>query len=211
MPASRRPLVRAAVTATAVVALLTALAACRPEPAPSPTSTGSAAPTASPDPSATPAPSRSGDALSLPATCDEVYTPEMLATLTADVAPLNDPGTTMVSTENVTGLEVLGSGAPTIRCTWGPPSERGIATNVTLVTGDQTEALGSAFAESGYAVTEFDDGTLYEIEQQTITQDDEIVTLGESHFLRAGVWVSTRWINVNPDGYTQAVVEAVWS
>lgn len=211
---ARSQVARAATTITAVVVIAVALAGCRPEPEPSTSSSAAPSRSATPSASGTPSPTATtpptADGLMLPDTCDGIYTPAMLATLNADVAPLNDPGTTMVSSENVVALEVLESGAPTIRCTWGPPSERGIATNVTVVSPDQSAALATAFTESGFGATELDGGTLYEIQRETVTLDDELVSLGESHYLRGDGWISTRWINVHPEGYTPAIAVAVW-
>ncbi|MDN3495540.1 hypothetical protein QL996_06345 [Planococcus sp. APC 4015] len=193
--------------ALGVVALMTA--ACAPEPAPSASGSVSASPTASPSssPSTTPAPDES---FGFPASCDDLYSPEMRATLEADVPPLNDAGTTMVSTENAEALEALGAATQTIRCSWGPPSERGLATNVTAVTAEQRESLATAFAQNGFSTEDVDGGTLHRIAQEVITLDDELVTKGEIHYLRDGVWVSTRWINVEPEGYTEDIIASLW-
>ena len=43
-----------------------------------------------------------------------------------------------------------------------------------------------------------------------ITQDDALVVKGEVHYLRGDTWVSTRWINVDPDGYTEDIVASLW-
>lgn len=194
-----------------VAALAVVTTACVPEPAatsaPSP-STSATAPSPTPSPTETAAPG--DDGMALPATCEGVYTPEMLATLQTEVAPLNDPGTTMSSTENATALEILASGTPTLRCSWGPPSERGMSTNITIVTPDQSTAIADALTRTGFSSTELGGGTLYEYSQQTVTQDDVLVELGETHYLRGDGWVATRWINVQPEGYTEAIVQSLW-
>ena len=198
--------------AVLVAALAVITTACVPEPAattdPSP-STSASAPVPSPSPTETAA-TTGGDAMALPATCEEVYTPEMLATLQAEIAPLNDPGTTMTSTENATALEILDSGTPTLRCSWGPPSERGMSTNITIVGAEEAAAVAEALTGAGFSSTDLAGGTLYTYSQETVTQDDVLVELGEIHYLRGDGWVATRWINVNPDGYTEAIVASLW-
>lgn len=194
-----------------VAALAVITTACVPEPAatstPSPTASAALP---SPTPSATETIAPGDDGMALPATCEDVYTPEMLATLQAEVAPLNDPGTTMSSTENATALEILASGTPTLRCSWGPPSERGMSTNITIVGADQAGAIADALTGSGFSATELAGGTLYEYSQEMVTQDDVLVELGETHYLRGDGWVATRWINVDPEGYTEAIVSTLW-
>lgn len=190
-----------------VVALMTA--ACAPEPAPSTSASASTSPTSTPSasPSATPTPDES---FGFPASCDDLYSPGMRAALEADVPPLNDAGTTMVSTENAEALEALGAAGQTIRCSWGPPSERGLATNVTVVSAEQSEALAASFAQNGFSTEDVDGGTLHRISQEVITLDDELVKKGEIHYLRDDVWVSTRWINVEPEGYTEDIIASLW-
>lgn len=39
---------------------------------------------------------------------------------------------------------------------------------------------------------------------------DDNGTVGESHFLREGVWLATWWLNIAPDGYTHDIVAALW-
>lgn len=196
------------VLALGVVALVTA--GCAPEPAPGPSGpSATAAPTSTSAPSSSPT-STPEEGFALPASCDDLYSPAMRAVLDADVPPLNDPGTTMISTESAAALELLGSATQTVRCSWGPPSERGLATNVTVVTAEQRDALSAALAQEGFSTEEQDGGTLHRIEQEVITLDDELVKKGEIHFLRADGWVSTRWINVLPEGYTDDIVASLW-
>lgn len=189
-----------------VVAL--AATGCLPESAPTST-TPAASPSSSPS-EASPSPTPTEVAFAFPASCDDFYSADMRALLDADVPPLNDPGTTMLSTENVDGLDILAAAGQTIRCSWGPPSERGMATNVTIVTADQSETLASSFVQSGFSEEEFDGGRLLRISGETLTLGDEIVEHGETHYLRDDVWISTRWINVAPDGYTEDIVTTLW-
>lgn len=206
-----RPGRRAVACLIAAAALGLALVGCRPEPAPtaSPTAAESAAPAPSAD-TATPTPEAEPDAeIALPAACEELYTPAMLATLQG-LGPLNDPGVTMTSTQNVESLELLASGVPTIRCSWGVPSESGMATNVTIVTAEQSAALLTALAEAGFGCADEFGGTVCRSAQSMINQDDEIAELTETHLLRGNAWVSSYTINFDVPGYTQDVAASLW-
>lgn len=193
-----------------------ALAACAPEPAdpdPSPSSSSSPSATATDEPTATPTPTPTadaGDSISLPAACEDIYSAEMLASLTATVPPLNDPGVTLLSTRNAELLEILDSGIPTLRCSWGGPSDYGLATNVTIVDAAQAEAVLAALTSAGFGCADHDGGRICRIEQKMITLDDEEATLGETHFVRGNGWVSTAWVNFADEGYTEDIVDTLW-
>ena len=136
---------RAAAGAAAAAALCLGLVGCQPEPVPTSAPTPSASASASPSPSPTGSPSptetaQAGEEIALPTACEQLYSPAMLAALQQRV-PLNDPGITMTSTQNVGALEILTSGIPTLRCTWGAPSETGLATNVSIVDPAQSAAV----------------------------------------------------------------------
>lgn len=205
----RRTALRAA-AAAAAIALCSGLLGCQPEPAPT-ASTPGATPTASASPGS-PSPTESerpSDAIELPAACEQLYSPAMLASL-QQRAPLNDPGVTMTSTQVVEALEVLSSGIPTIRCSWGLPSESGMATNVSLVDADQAAVLLDAFANAGFACESSDEGTVCRHLQTMVDLDDNIVELTETHVLRANAWVSTATVNFATDGYTEDIVATLW-
>lgn len=209
-----------ALTALATIAVLTG---CVPEPGTSPTaSPGSSASspttaTTSPVPSA--APSETADAttaptsdeIALPASCDALYSASMRAELDANVAPLGDERITMLSTEDGSALDLLASGAPTLRCTWGVPSDTGISTNVTIVTAAESAALAEAFRNAGFGETPAASGTVFVTEKEFLDTDDNIVRTGESHFLRGNGWIATRWLTYFPDGYTEDVATSLWN
>jgi hypothetical protein len=150
----RRTVLRAALGLTAATVVAVGLLGCQPEPSPttspvtSPTSASTpSAPAASPTPTET---AQAGSDIALPTACEELYSPAMLSSL-QEQAPLNDPGVTMTSTQNVEALEILTSGVPTLRCSWGVPSETGLATNVTLVDAAQSAALATALTAASHA------------------------------------------------------------
>ncbi|HEX5729387.1 hypothetical protein [Microbacterium sp.] len=214
-PASSRRIavLRVAAGAAAALTLSLGLVGCQPEP----TSSASPSTTASPSPSAsvaspTPTPTATattGDEIELPTACEQLYSPAMLAAL-QEKGPLNHPDVTMTSTQNVGALEILTSGIPTIRCTWGAPSETGLATNVSIVDATQSAALLDAFAAAGFACEPIDAGTVCRFEQTVIDQDDDIVPLGETQVLRGNAWVSTATINFAQDGYTEDIIATLW-
>ncbi len=190
-----------------------ALAGCQPEPTPSasasPTATASAEP--SPTATASPTPTLGPDDIALPADCDSIYSPAMRAALEAADPPLNDPGLTLGSSQIVEALELLDSGIPTLRCTWGVPSEQGLATNVSLIAQEQAQELVVAFQAVGFLCDPVANGTLCALERTTIDLDDNQVSLGESHFFRGNGWVSTSWVGFIVDGYTEDIAATLWS
>lgn len=205
---SRTP--RIAAVATVALAMF-ALAACAPEPDPKPSESASA--TVSTAPSATPTPTESAvgpGEIALPADCESVYSSAMFADLEATASPLNDPGLTMGSSQIVEALEVLDSGIPTLRCTWGAPSEFGIATNISLVEQDQAQELTAVLQGVGFACDPVNEGTLCRLDRSMIDQDDNVVELGEAHYFRGNGWVTTAWISMVPDGYTEDIAATLW-
>ncbi len=204
--------VRLASGSAAALLLCLALAGCQPEPVPGPSASASASAsaTASPTPSPTPTESpQAGEDIELPTACEQLYSATMLASL-QERGPLNDPGVTMTSTQNVGALEILTSGIPTIRCTWGAPSETGLATNVSIVDADQSAAISDALLNAGFACEPIDGGTVCRFEETMITQDDDQVLLTETHVLRGNAWVSTATINFESTGYTEDIVATLW-
>ena len=166
----------------AVAAAVSCLAsACVPEPRPADTPTATPSPSApTPKPVPTPIETNLPDAdFELPEHCEDIYSDGMLAALNSANPPLNDPGVTMNSTQNVDALELLTSGIPTIRCSWGQPSESGLATNVSVVDAARTAAMLEALRAAGFGCETIWDGTLCRIEQRTVNLDDEEVALGE--------------------------------
>ena len=198
----------------AALLLCLGLVGCQPEPVPgpSPSASASASASATASPTATPTPTESPRAaaeIDLPTACEQLYSATMLASL-QQRGPLNDPGVTMTSTQNVGALEILTSGIPTIRCTWGAPSETGLATNVSIVDAAQSAAIADALLNSGFACEPIDGGTVCRFEETVITQDDDQVVLTETHVLRGNAWISTATINFESVGYTEDIVATLW-
>jgi hypothetical protein len=203
---------RLVVGVTAVVLVAAVATGCRPEGAPAPSGTPTSTTSSpTPGPSVTPTGTETPQAgFEMPAACEDIYSATMLASLQAANPPLNDPGVTMLSTQNADLLEVIHSGAPTLRCSWGKPSEYGLATNVTAIDAEQAASLASALAEAGFGCEPMGDGTVCRIEQKGVTLDDNEYTRGETHYIADDAVVTTSWINFAPEGYTEDIVATLW-
>jgi len=189
---------RVFVVAAAAASVALALSGCAPAP--------DVASSATPRPT----PGDSSDEIAWPSGCEQLYSAAMLSELQATGGPLNDPGITLYATKLVPGREVREAGAPTLRCTWGYPSESGLATNVTIVNADQTATILQALAEGGYGCEDLDGGTICRIEMKSVDYDDNIITQGETQYLRGNGWVTTAWISYAPVGYTEDIVATLW-
>jgi hypothetical protein len=196
--------------AVAAVALIAT--GCRPEPSATPSSSPTVTlkePT--PSPSMSPVETEKPQAsFEVPGSCEQIYSAAMLAQLQSANPPLNDPGVTMLSTENADLLELIHSGAPTLRCSWGQPSEYGLATNVTAIDAKTAADVAAALPAAGFGCEALGDGTVCRIEQKGVTLDDEEYVRGETHYIGEGGLVTTAWINFAPVGYTEDVVATLW-
>jgi len=206
---------RPVVAAAALLLIAVVATGCRPEGgAPTPTQTPSPSITIknpTPGPSITPIETEKPQAgFELPATCESIYSAAMLASLQSANPPLNDPGVTMLSTENADLLEIIHSGAPTLRCSWGKPSEYGLATNVTAIDAQQAASVASALGNAGFGCERMGEGTVCRIEQRGVTLDDNEYTRGETHYIADDGLVTTAWINFAPEGYTEDIVATLW-
>lgn len=194
-----------------IAALGLAVAACAPEPEATSSPSASATTTATATSTATPTATAtsSADDIALPDSCEQIYSASMLQSLQAS-EPLNDPGITMYATNVVPALEILESGIPTLRCTWGAPSEQGLATQVSIVDAHQSATILDALAANGFSCEDLDSGTVCRIQSQTVDLNDDLVTQGETQYLRGNAWVTTSWIDLTPDGYTEDIVATLW-
>ena len=203
---------RVVIGGAAVAAAALLLTGCRPEPAATPTSTPTVTmeqPT--PGPSVSPIETEKPQAgFEVPGSCEEIYSAGMLAQLQGSNPPLNDPGVTMLSTENADLLDIIHGGAQTLRCSWGEPSEYGLATNVTAIDAEQSGVILGAIPAAGFGCEALGEGTVCRIEQRGVTLDDEEYTRGETHYIGDGGLVTTAWIDFAPEGYTEDIVATLW-
>ncbi len=214
-----RRTVPAGVAAAAAVAIVLCLSlvGCQPEPGPSPVGECERGPSSrahrhplqrqpSPTPSET---AGAGEEIALPAACEELYSAAMLASLQRR-APLNDPGVTMNSTQNVGALEILTPASRRSAARGAPRASPGSPRTCRSSTPAQSAAVSDALRSAGFACEPIEGGTVCRTEQTVITQDDEQVTLSETHFLRGNGWISTATINFEPEGYTEDIVSTLW-
>src|SRR5829696_9124694 len=177
MPTTSRAAARSLTVLLVGAAVALTAAACVPEPEPAASPGASVTPTASVSASAsaspTPAPTPGAD-IALPSGCDQLYSPTMRGLLESQNPPLNDPDVTMFSTQVVDALEVLDSGAPSIRCSWGQPSGAGLATTVTLVDAGQSDGIRTSLSNAGFSCADAEGGTLCTFEEELLTQDDTV-------------------------------------
>jgi hypothetical protein len=146
----------------------------------------------------------------LPASCDVVYSGSMRDTIEGAGLVLNpewhsSSGETRLPSDNPELQQLLGS-LERLDCAWleESPGEVAIYTSISQVTDEQAAAAETRLTELGYGTIEELGGVRYVTE----TSGDGN-TLGESHFLRDGLWFGTLWINHGPTGYTADMVTQV--
>jgi hypothetical protein len=190
--------VRAAATFALAVALLS-LTACAPEPDAAPTQTVLPSPT----PTVTPVPvadfpfGPSTSITALPEDCESILTDEILASL--EGIPLNADGTGG-------GIRPDSSRV----CVWADPGAR--MTRLVTVVGyaperEARDALYLLRVEDGYLCYEPDDGIRCE---KSWLEGPLELTQGRTVYWRDGVAVDTQYSNLAPQGYTAAIVDALW-
>lgn len=172
-----------------------------PDPTPSATSTPTTAPTTS-------VPTQTPGEFTMPASCEQVWSPEALSILSEEAGPLNDPGLTMLSTEVVPALEVLDA-VEALRCTWGVASEVGIATTIAPVDAAQIETIRTALLAEGFTCEEREVVTRCERSEE-LTGEAPGAT-GEVHVLGGGGWAATHWLNADFEPqYTDDLIATLW-
>ncbi len=148
--------------------------------------------------------------IELPADCREIFDEAFISEMEAAHLPLNDPGITMRSTELELGGEILAT-EPSLRCTWGLPSEVGIATTIALVTSEQR---GGLIAEAEANEFACEPRTADEVRCSISVREEDpdwgAYAHGAEYALRGNSWVATQWLNVEIPGYTDDIVAALW-
>lgn len=177
-------------------------------PEETPTPRPSLSPPLTPSPSATLTPVP--EVIELPEDCGSLFDEDFIAEMESTGLPLNDPGITMTSTELTAGLTLLENEA-SLRCTWGVPSEVGLATTIALVTEAQADSI---IAEAEMEDFECSTVSWSETRCTFVFRDDDAdfgaVAHGEEHVLRGNAWIATRWLEVEIPGYTDDIVAKIW-
>jgi hypothetical protein len=175
------------------------------------TPAASAPATDEPQPAETPSAPADPAATPLPASCDALFSDTMRGTIETAGLALNpdwyaESGDVRLPSEDDQLQETLGS-VERLDCAWVQPEgagEVGIFTSVSQVTPDQAAAANARMVELGYGAIEELGGVRYVTETT-----GEGNTLGESHFIKDGLWFGTLWINHGPAGYTADMVTQV--
>lgn len=147
----------------------------------------------------------------VPASCDGVYSrdwaPEMgglvLNPEWVKAAPIAETTTSFDDELNEASEQTR-----TIVCRWGHEnggSDRGVTTGVGPVTVEEHDSVLARMQQLEFDCYEELGGTRCVSEMS-----DDNGSLGESHFLRDGVWIATKWLNISPDGYTHDIVNTLW-
>ena len=206
-----------AVAVLAVAALV--VLALMPRGTTSTTPTGPDAPAARPVPSSpatalpitpTPAPVPD-DGTPRPTSCDELYSPSMveaMGDLVLNPAWATAPGAEVLYGSDDAELRGVIDTAENLNCIWGAAaggSDTGVVTDLVWVTPEQSGAVKARLEEAGLRCYEELEGLRCVI--QTTTESG---TFGESHFLRDGIWLATKYTNAGPDGYTHDIIANVW-
>lgn len=215
VPVHRRPvfwLIVGAVllaVAVAIVAVVGLTGDRSPEATPTTSAPAPTSETPSSPPSEPPAtePTTTPVAVVIPETCDGIYTRDWAAELGGLV--LNPAWTEEEPLwgSNDRGAITMLEGTSKLRCAWVTASagDAGIITNVASLTTAQEADLIAYLGGAGFSCSEQLAGTRCLIEEST-----DAGAWGESHFLREGVWIATRWANVRVEGYTEDIVAAVF-
>jgi hypothetical protein len=181
---------------------------------PTPLGTASPAPTITPsdDPGSSDAPAPStGHAV--PGSCGELYSSGMVATLQGAGVALNpswifeagqfDPVGTQVGS-----LQPILETSPKLSCTWTTPgggSEVGLTTEIVNVTEAQADQIVETLTSIGWSRLDELGGVRFVVQQNM-----EGNAVGESQFLRDGLWFSTQYVNLAVNGYTADMVASVF-
>lgn len=195
-----------ALLAGTVFALLTHMDGAGVQDPTRPDTGGSVSDGSRPVPAETPA---AAAAAPRPTECAQIYSSDMLESLEASGLPLNDGsvdgslGTTDADLEGVIGQNT------TLKCSWGQAGEYGLNTNVTQVDDATAATVLDRLSSLGFDCYEESQGTRC-VQSDTVSDELGTYRVGESHFVRGGVWIATHWINFAPDGYTQDVIASLW-
>ncbi|ANP73956.1 hypothetical protein [Cryobacterium arcticum] len=147
-----------------------------------------------------------------PSSCAEIYSPAMKQAF-GDLV-LNPKWTTQPGADVGDGaydpeLVAVITSSEHLTCRWASPagpSGSGVDTSVVWLSPEQTTTVTERLAELGYGCYEELGGLRCLTESETGG-----LLVGESHFLRGGVWLATRYTNAGPDGYTHDIINTLWA
>lgn len=177
---------------------------------PTVTALPTAAPTAGPGDGPDLSASATGHAL--PSSCDALYSSGMVATMSSAGVTLNPawiyaPGQYDEVGTLVGSLQPILDTSDKLTCTWttGGGSEVGLTTEIVHVTDAQATQIVDKLTSIGW--TRLDElGGIRFVVQQNLEGN----SVGESQFLREGLWFSTQYVNLGVNGYTADMVTQVF-
>lgn len=195
--------------ALGAVAVL-ALTGCSSLTIPGQTPEPSLVPPTGPAPSPTQSHVLVTDEIDLPRDCATLFDEDFIQMMEEGHAPLNDPGLSMSSTSLERGQALLATHEH-LRCTWGVPSEVGMATTVMIVSNEKAQAVMEEAAGGDFLC-----GTISATERrcdfyETGASEMGGYSWGEEHVWRGNAWIATRWLNLDVPGYTDGIVAALWN
>jgi hypothetical protein len=146
-----------------------------------------------------------------PSSCADIYTIDWsmnLSPLVLNPAWAQDPASGVHNGTDDAGLATVLEDTATVTCMWGKASgggDVGLTTNVAVLTEPQQADVASRLRGLGYSCFE----ELKGLRCVTETIEDA-GSWGESHFLREGLWLATKWVNASPEGYTHDIVNTLF-
>ncbi|MGY4858108.1 hypothetical protein [Cryobacterium sp. AP23] len=212
-PANRRLRVLVGVLGGLLLVAIVLIVVLWPRPAATPTASDAPRPV----PSSTPAPITPTPTTSLalgtprPTDCEELYSPAMVeafGNLVLNPDWLDNPDENLNIRPADEQLSELIDQNDSLECIWTTAeggSDVGVATAVVWVDPDEREAAADRLDELGFDCFDEREGLRCTTEETT---DEGFV--GESHFLRDGIWLSTQYANAGPAGYTLDIVDNLW-
>ena len=147
----------------------------------------------------------------LPASCDDLYGEDMVATFAEARMEVNQDWTGSREAPAGTadpGLRVMLEPKTSLDCFWldaNGGADAAVLTSVAVVSPAENALIADRLVELGFAQQNDRGGTRYFVEH-TVRGE----TVGESHFLRDGVWFATNWYGFGPWGYTGHMVDQVF-
>ena len=78
-----------------------------------------------------------------------------------------------------------------------------------IVDEAQAATVRDTLAASGFGCEETGGATICRIEQRGVSLDDLPFERGEVQAVSGELWVTTAWINVDPEGYTEDILSTV--
>jgi len=168
------------------------------------------APPGTPTPTPTPG-SSAAPGTPRPASCTDLYSPEMVAafgSMVLNPAWMDDPGLGLrIGADDPVQQDIIDAN-DSLLCQWGMPegpSAAGVSTVVVWVDAEDSATIQAHLVDRGDTCFEQQGGLRCTSESTT-----EEGYSGESHFLRDGIWLATKYTNAGPVGYTLDIVNKLW-